>query len=299
MEAISLSDYLKSKNNENTHLEDDYQHGRDAERAHHWPEAIQWYRKAAEQGHVKAQFQLALNYWNGLRITQNYAEAHKWFLKAAEQNSSEAMMFLWRMYRDGDGVAKDNTKAYEWCKKAAALDNAEALYFMGDYAERGVVIAKDELAAYCWYKMAADKGYSEGQRGMKRTERYQQRAEWFYNACVAEKQKNYSEAFNWFLKLASAGYAHAQFCVAEYYYMGHGIQGNEKMALSWYTKAAEQNYPPAQRELGRLSYFEYLDNENGDPWKYKYWMERAIRNGDKLAKRMFETEDYMLTENDL
>jgi TPR repeat protein len=48
-------------------------------------EAVEWYRRAAEQGVVEAQYYLALMQLNGEGVLQNYAEAIKWFRRAAEQ----------------------------------------------------------------------------------------------------------------------------------------------------------------------------------------------------------------------
>lgn len=42
-------------------------------------EALRWYLKAAEQGHVGAQYNLGAAYYLGYGVPQNYVEAHKWF----------------------------------------------------------------------------------------------------------------------------------------------------------------------------------------------------------------------------
>ncbi len=43
--------------------------------------------KAAEQGESTAQYYLAVCYYKGDGITQDYAQAVEWFLKAAEQGN--------------------------------------------------------------------------------------------------------------------------------------------------------------------------------------------------------------------
>ncbi|CAK0761840.1 conserved hypothetical protein [Gammaproteobacteria bacterium] len=48
-------------------------------------EAVNWYRKAAEQGDADAQFNLGIMYAEGRGVTQDKHEAAMWFLKAAEQ----------------------------------------------------------------------------------------------------------------------------------------------------------------------------------------------------------------------
>ena len=42
-------------------------------------EAVGWWRKAAEQGYAKAQFNLGIMYGNGRGVPQDYVEAHMWF----------------------------------------------------------------------------------------------------------------------------------------------------------------------------------------------------------------------------
>ena len=52
-----------------------------------YTEAGKWYRKAAEQGHASAQFNLGCAYASGRGLPQDYAEAVKWYRKAAEADS--------------------------------------------------------------------------------------------------------------------------------------------------------------------------------------------------------------------
>ena len=48
---------------------------------------MKWYRKAAEQGVARAQFNLGECCYDGVGIAQDKAEAVKWFQKAAEQRA--------------------------------------------------------------------------------------------------------------------------------------------------------------------------------------------------------------------
>ncbi|MBE6662165.1 MAG: sel1 repeat family protein [Ruminococcaceae bacterium] len=48
-------------------------------------EAVKWYRKAAEQGHAEAQYNLAVCYRMGRGVPMNDAIAEFWFNKASEQ----------------------------------------------------------------------------------------------------------------------------------------------------------------------------------------------------------------------
>ncbi len=53
-------------------------------------DAITWWRKAAEQGSVRAQARLGYFYANGIGVAQDEAEAVRWYRKAAEQGYAEA-----------------------------------------------------------------------------------------------------------------------------------------------------------------------------------------------------------------
>lgn len=53
-------------------------------------EAVHWYRKAAEQGHLDAQFNAGNCHQNGIGTSINLEQARHWFTRAAEQGDQEA-----------------------------------------------------------------------------------------------------------------------------------------------------------------------------------------------------------------
>ena len=55
---------------------------------------MKWFRKAANQGHARAQCNLGECYYFGYGVEQSYEEAVKWFRKAAEQGSTDAKRLL-------------------------------------------------------------------------------------------------------------------------------------------------------------------------------------------------------------
>ena len=56
--------------------------------------AVSWYRKAAEQGHAKAQYNLGVMFQYGLGVSKNRAEAVYWYIKAAVQGEEVAISQL-------------------------------------------------------------------------------------------------------------------------------------------------------------------------------------------------------------
>ena len=57
-------------------------------------EAAECFRKAAEQGHAEAQYNLGICYEDGDGVEWSYDEAMKWYSKAASQGHEEAKILL-------------------------------------------------------------------------------------------------------------------------------------------------------------------------------------------------------------
>lgn len=82
--------------------------------------AVEWYMKAANQGHAGAQHSLGVCYDNGRGVTQDFKKAVEWYRKSADQGNADAQHDLGWSYFTGDGVSKeDRHKAVEWYTKSA------------------------------------------------------------------------------------------------------------------------------------------------------------------------------------
>jgi uncharacterized protein len=53
--------------------------------------ALSWYRKAANQGHDKAQYMLGIMYENGYGVNMDDKIALTWYKKAADQGNPDAI----------------------------------------------------------------------------------------------------------------------------------------------------------------------------------------------------------------
>ena len=60
-------------------------------------EAVKWYRQAADQGDVLAQFNLGVFYETGKGVPVDQEHAAKWYRKAAEQGHTDAQEALKRL----------------------------------------------------------------------------------------------------------------------------------------------------------------------------------------------------------
>jgi len=95
---------------------------------HKYVEAVQYFTIAAERGHVPAQYNLAMCYYQGLGAEKNIAKAVEWFTRAAEGNDADAQYRMGMFYTKGVCVEKDLAKALHWFEKAAKNGDANAQY---------------------------------------------------------------------------------------------------------------------------------------------------------------------------
>jgi hypothetical protein len=92
-----------------------------------------WYRQAAEQGNIAAEFTLGEILLHGRSATQTSAalapdpdEAVIWLGKAANQGDVAAQVELGGCYQRGSGVNADPIEAYKWFALAAGQSNTVA-----------------------------------------------------------------------------------------------------------------------------------------------------------------------------
>ncbi len=92
------------------------QWGRDA------AEADKWYRRAADQNHAKAQYNLGYMYRDGRGVPQDFAEAYVWFSLAASNGIQRSAMLRDSAARmmTAEQMEEAERRAAEWKAKAAA-----------------------------------------------------------------------------------------------------------------------------------------------------------------------------------
>ena len=84
-------------------------------------------RAKAETGDAESQNQLGQAFYAGKRgVPEDPVEAVKWFRKAADQNHPAAQYNLAVGYERGDGVAKYEVEAYKWYLLAAKQGHSKA-----------------------------------------------------------------------------------------------------------------------------------------------------------------------------
>ena len=97
--AEAIKEFKKSLGDSSNFIGVMYDEGKGVQQD--YKEAAKWYRLAAEQGDVDAQYNLALVYDQGKGVQQDYKEAVKWFRLAAEQGDVDAQFSLALRVRRG------------------------------------------------------------------------------------------------------------------------------------------------------------------------------------------------------
>ena len=90
-------------------------------------QAVYWYKQAANQDHVLAQYNLGHQYLTGVGVTANTETAMQWWLKAAKNNHPLAQFNVGRAYYLGIGLPEDHEKSREWFEKAANNEEPKSI----------------------------------------------------------------------------------------------------------------------------------------------------------------------------
>jgi uncharacterized protein len=104
---------------------------------------------------------------------------------------------------------------------------------------------------------------------------------------------DYAKAIAEWRTPAEQGDPDAQFNMGQAYKLGRGVTADQKMAQSWYQKAAQQGHEQAQANLG-LILFQNGDRQGAMPWiimaaqhgepRAQYVLGTAMFNGDLVAR---------------
>jgi uncharacterized protein len=118
-------------------------------------QAIELYRKAAQQGDPLAGWLVGRHYFLGNGVPRDLDVAQKWLKLSADQGNAYGAYYYGRLLAD-----KDYTKAPKYYKIAADQGLPQAQYFYAKALKDGRGIAQDRFTAYIWYTIAADAGYA-------------------------------------------------------------------------------------------------------------------------------------------
>ncbi len=256
-------------------------------------------KDAAESGDMETQYELAQLYDEGLGVVgENKAEALRWYKCAASQGHADAQYRCAMMYREGDGTRPDQEKAIEWCRRSALQDHVKAqtvlgiMYYGGDRSVPG-----NTARGVYWLEKAKDNGSREAEELWKRcfmedavrsTEKLVEGDAFEKDLLEEAVRKDKTALMYARRKAAERGSAAAQYWYGRMLSTGEGTGKNEKDALYWYEKAAEQGDVRAMYECGKCWQGEDGTSDSGikkDHKKAFFWYQKAAENGHGYAQR--------------
>ncbi len=165
---------------------------------------LKWTKKAAENGHRFAAFNLGGMYESGQGVDKNWLEAGRWYIYSAGLGNANAIKRLNMManicsrfperlecknfilrdlaiennaknlfqiglaYKDGDGLEQNYFKSLFWLKFAAEKNHMEAQYELGDMYENALGVGRSLAQAKFWYEKAAIQGHKESANRLKK-----------------------------------------------------------------------------------------------------------------------------------
>jgi TPR repeat protein len=112
-------------------------------------------RRAAENGHVPAQYRLAKLYERGEAGERDLASARRWTERAALGGNCRAMHDLGVFFARGEGAPVDDAAAFRWFRQAAELGVADSQFNLGVLYAQGRGVGANAEEALFWFLVAS------------------------------------------------------------------------------------------------------------------------------------------------
>ena len=214
-------------------------------------QALDWYRKAADQNYAPACYRVAWYYDRGRAVREDPVEAFRWYQKAAYAGSPRAANHLANAYMEGRGVRTDREAAFSWYQTSAQAGNAAAMYNLSVCLRDGEGTNADLAGALVWARRAMENGSSKAP------------------SMIDTVMKKIEEA-------AEKGETGPALALGRIYETGSDLApADEAESLRWYKLAADSGDPAGLIVLGRRSL------QAGDEEAAQALFQRAAAAGDR------------------
>lgn len=233
--------------------------------------AYKYLRPAAEAGLAAAQYYIGQMYYQGYYVNKNFSKAARWFKAAAERHIRDAEFVLATMYATGCGVDIDYKNAIYWFKRAFQEGEVLAAYDLGKLCILENSDYKNLLEAAYWFKQAAQNGDANSM---------------YLLGQMYDKgeilSKNSKEALKLYKESADLGNNKAKFSLGTFYEIGRCVNKDINLAIRFYRDAAEGGNADAQFKLGYL--YENGNSLERDLEKAIQWYKRAAEQDSGQAQ---------------
>lgn len=273
-----------------------------------YEEAIPYFQKAAEKGHLKSQFLLGeiiednLDYWFDeeveereveeygktiikRNITRYYSytigDAIYWYEKAAKQNHIEAQYRLGKIYYNLS--EKEASLAFYWSKSATLKGHKKAQLILAKCYFGGWGCDQNIEEAFKLLKELVESNDIEAQKTL--SECYYKHGMSYFKG--SEVEKDFNKASFYLLKGAELGESNAQYAIGECYYYGYGVEKSIENAIHWWTLSAENPTYANGTAMYNLGVLYYKGTEvEKDTIKGINWLKKSARAANHHAQRM-------------
>lgn len=207
-------------------------------------QAIHYLQLASNQGMHKAQYHLAMKYFAGYGVEQDFNKTIQLLLKAAAQDYPEAQYQLGRMASEGLGFPQDATEAIRWYLLAAENGFGPAQHTLASHYMTGNGTLANIDKAIFWLKHAVEQNNMLAQRDLG-----------FLYTQGLGVTKDYVQAAKLLHNPAEKGSPVSQYLLGQIYAEGgFGLQQSIRSAKQWFNKALQSGYPKAQGALEQIAH---------------------------------------------
>ena len=238
-------------------------------------EAINWFMKAADQGHVAALYYVGLCFINGTGCEKSKAYDKLGVIclkKSAEQGFAQAQNELGCCYLYGEGVTKNEKEAEKLFFQALKNVDNDAYFSLGLLYERS-----DKEKAVYYYKKHMDAWYKTFGKQNPTTAENIRKLGVEYNPASPSPSSGYNNSMA--NRQESTDSQTGPTDPVDQYNLGvdYYQKKDYDKAAYWSEKAAEQGLAEAQLNLGHI-YYNYNDIGVSSDWeKALYWYEKAAQ----------------------
>ena len=226
------------------------------------PKGVSLILQAANSGSVQAMLTTAYLYNLGLGsiISDDFVEgsgpdiALSWFEKVADSGAVDlagteivGTAFDYFLGSDDGTIQEDDAVALKYFQKAAEYGNPTAINMMASFYIFGFGVEQDAAEALNLFSQLASQGDKEALYSIEDF------AYAFYSGTKDGIGINFSNSFQYYLKLTEFDNVRAMYNVGLLYQYGLGVSQNHDKALEWLTKAFESGFEPAKTMIDQLN----------------------------------------------
>ena len=195
-----------------------------------YPEALKWYKKAAELKSLDGLYLVGVIYKDSLIKGKTYSDAVKYYTFLNEKNIHSTNMLIGEAYLNGEGVEKDIITARLWFEKGVEVSDPGSIFNMGCLYQKGTGVKANIKKAIQLMEQSCDSNYLRACEYL---------GEIYYKGKGVDASSEKSA--NWYSKGVKLNGAKSHYYYSNYILLGY-IKGKKADAILHAKKAKELGY---------------------------------------------------------